>query len=63
MFNVLTLHRNNGSSRLLYHNLNYFTHFDRFFNFVLLQEKVMDDVTTSNTMLQFIIQKKYSISP
>ena len=45
MFNVLTLHRNNGNSRLLYHNLNYL-------------KKVMDDVITSNIMLQFIIQKK-----
>ena len=55
MFNVLTLHRNNGNSRLLYHNLNYL--FNLYFNY-LLQEKVIDDVITSNIMLQFIIQKK-----
>ena len=55
MFNVLTLHRINGNSRLLYHNLNYL--FNLYFNY-LLQEKVMDDVITSNIMLRFIIQKK-----
>ena len=45
MFNVLKLHRNNGNSRLLYHNLNYL--FNLYFNY-LLQEKIIDDVITSN---------------